>query len=166
MTGMRLAILLLAAALSASAEFRRVEVDFEGTGCVSCVESLPGRLERVRGVESVEVDLARNRVTIRLEAGNKVRLAPLFSRITQDGTKIRRVETVGRGTIARQGDELRFQPSGLTETYRMRPVEGASRLNPQDGVMYEIRGVLSEIDLGAESMLEAQSIEAVPAAER
>jgi len=166
MAGMRLAILLLAAALSASAEFRRVEVDFEGTGCASCAESLPARLGRVRGVESVEVDLSRNRVTIRLQAGNKTRLAPLVSRITQDGTKIRRVETVVRGKIARQGDGLSLLPSGLTETYRLRPGERASRLNPQNEVLYEIRGVFSDAEPGAESSLEAESIEALPAESR
>lgn len=163
---MRLAILLLVTALSAKAEFRRVEVDFEGTGCASCAESLPGRLERVRGVESVEVDLDRSRVTIQLAAGNKARLAPLFSRITQDGTKIRRVETLVRGKIARQDGKLSFQPSGLTETYHLRQAEGASRLNPLDEALYEIRGVISEIEPGAESILTADSIEAVPAAER
>jgi hypothetical protein len=43
----------------------------------------------VRGVENVEVDMERNRATIHLAEGNKARLGPLFSRITQDGTKIR-----------------------------------------------------------------------------
>jgi copper chaperone CopZ len=163
---MRVAILLLAAALCASAEFRRVEVDFEGTGCVSCAESLPGRLGRVRGVEDVKVDLDRSRVAIQLAAENKVRLGPLLARITQDGTKIRRVETVVRGKIAHEGSAWNFQPSGLTETYHLRPAEGAARLNPQDEMLYEIAGAVSGIEPGAEPILEAQSIEAVPAGKR
>ena len=166
MTGMRVAILLLAAALSASAEFRRVELDFEGTGCASCVESLPDRLGRVRGVENVAVDLERNRISVHLASGNKTRLAPLISRITQDGTKILRVEVVVLGAIARQGEQLTFQPSGFTETYQLRPARGAARLNPQDEVLYEVRGVLSGIDAGAESILEAEFIETAPAEKR
>jgi copper chaperone CopZ len=162
---MRLAIVLLVTALSASAEFRRVEVDFQGIDCVSCVESLPGRLERVRGVEAVEVDLDRSRVTVRLEAGNRARLAPLLSRITQDGTKILRVEAVVRGKITQHGETLGCQPTGLTETYRLQFAEGASRLNPQDGALYEIRGVVSEIEPGAEPVLAVESVETV-AAER
>jgi copper chaperone CopZ len=158
---MRLAVILLLAAFSANAEFRRVDVDFEGTGCVSCAESLPDRLKRVRGVQSVEVDLDRNRVTIQLESGNKARLAPLFSRITQDGTKIRRVETVVIGKVVAQGDDLAFQPSGLVETYRLRPAEGV-RISPQAEAAYEIRGVVVQAAAGGESILEAQSIEAVP----
>jgi copper chaperone CopZ len=160
---LRLAILLLAAVVSAHAEFRRVEVEFEGTGCASCAESLPERLKRVRGVERVEVDLERNRVTIQLESGNKTRLAPLFSRITQDGTKIRRVETVARGKIAQQGAELVLQPGGLTETYRLRPAEGVPRISPQAEATYEVRGVFSEAEPGADSILEVQSLETVPA---
>jgi copper chaperone CopZ len=163
---MRLTILLLATTLAASAEFRRIDIDFEGTGCASCAESLPERLKRVRGVESAEVDLDRNRVTVHLEPGNKTRLAPLVSRITQDGTKIRRVEAVARGTIARQSGELRFQLSGLNEAYRLRAVEGASPIQPQDGTLYEVGGVLSGIEPGAEPTLETGSIEAVPAESR
>ena len=157
MTSMRLAILLLATALSASAEFRQVEVDFEGTGCVSCAESMPGRLERVRGVEKVEVDLDRSRLSIHLEAGNKARLGPLLSRVTQDGTKIRRVEAVVRGTISQQGSAANFQPSGLTETYLLKLAAGASKLKPQDGVLYEIEGVVSGIEPGGDAALEAQA---------
>jgi copper chaperone CopZ len=160
---MRVAILLLATAVCSSAEFRRIEIDFEGTGCASCAESLPERLKRVRGVERAEVDLDRNRVTVHLEPGNKTRLAPVVSRITQDGTKIRRVETVARGTITRQGSALSFQLSEVNETYHLRAPESASPFNAEDGVLYEIGGVVSGIEPGAEPTLQAESIGAVPA---
>jgi copper chaperone CopZ len=165
MMGMRLAILLLASTLGASAEFRQVTVDLEGVDCAACLESLPGRLERVRGMETVGIDVDLRRVTMRLAAGNEVRLAPLLARLTQGGTKIRRVETVVRGAITRQDDKLAFQPAGLAETYRLQPAENASLLRPQDEVLYEIRGYVSGIEPGAEPVLEAKSIEAV-AAER
>jgi copper chaperone CopZ len=158
---MRWAILLLAAAVSANAEFRQIDIDFEGTGCASCAESLPERLKRVRGVESATVDLGRSRVSVHFEPGNKARLAPVVSRITQDGTKIRRVETVARGKITRQGDNLVFELTGSSETYQLRPAEGAPPLNPKDGLLYDIQGVLSGIEPGAETILEAQSMDAV-----
>ncbi len=162
MTSMRFAILLLATALGASGEFRQVVVDFEGTGCVSCAESLPGRLGRVRGVEKADVDLDHNRLTIGLAAGNKTRLGPLLSRITQDGTKIRRVEALVRGRIIEAGATPGFQPSGLTETYLLEPAADASKVAPQEDVLYEVRGVVSRIEPGADAVIAVQSIEAIP----
>lgn len=155
-------MLLLVTVLSASAEFRRVVMDFQGTGCVSCAESLPDRLGRVRGVENVEVDLDRSRVTVHLAAGNKARLAPLVSRVTQDGTKILRVEVVAFGAITQQGDTLEFQPGGLSESYRLEPAGDTPRSAPQAGTVYEIRGSFPEGEPGPDSILKAESITAAP----
>jgi copper chaperone CopZ len=159
---MRLAILLLAPALAAHAEFARVEVTFQGTECLSCTESLQGRLERVRGVETVAVDLERSIVTMDLETGNNVRLAPLLSRITQDGTKISRIEVVVTGTVARQEGKLRFHPDGLREAYRLQHSSSAPKPELQSDSRYEIRGTVSEVEPGAEAVIEILS--AAPAA--
>jgi copper chaperone CopZ len=161
-----ISILVLAIVTPARAEFRQIEVTFEGTGCISCAESLPGRLERVRGVKEVRLDLDRSTVAIKLEAGNKVRLAPLLARITQDGTKVRRVEASSRGTIERQGEGFRFQPAGLSEVYRLKTAGSAPPLNPRDGALYEVRGVVTDFEPGSEAMLEAASVQAVPAESR
>lgn len=163
MTGMRLAALLFATVLSAQAEFRRIEVNFQPTDCVSCTESLQGRLERVRGVASVEMDLDRSVVTLVLEAGNQVRLTPLLSRITQDGTKIVRTDAVVRGMILGEGEKLRFQPAGLKQSYRLRMMGSAAGFTPRDGTVYEIRGSVGEVDAGSEPLIEAVSVEAVSA---
>lgn len=152
---------LLAAGLPAHAEFHRVEVQFQGTDCLSCTESLQGRLEPVRGVKNVTLDLERSVVTMELEAENKVRLAPLLSRITQDGTKISRTEVVVTGTAARQDDEIRFQPSGLKESYRLEFQAGGAKHDLKDGSQYEISGTASGVEPGGEPVLEVLS--AVPA---
>jgi copper chaperone CopZ len=121
MATMRLLVFLLTLTPLASAQFLDLRIVFQGTDCVSCAESLEGRLARVRGVEAVELDLESSTVRLVLEAGNKVRLAPLRARITQDGTKIVSMEAVCRGEAVEAGGGRALQPLGLSEHW---PLDG------------------------------------------
>ena len=107
------ALTMLVVVLPLGAEFLRVEVTFQDTGCASCIASLERRLGRVRGVERVEIDAERGIATVDLESNNRVRLTPLLSRITQDGTKILQTRVAANGTITTTEQGLVFQPSGL-----------------------------------------------------
>ncbi len=108
-------VLLLALPPLASAELLDLRIAFQGTDCVSCAESLEGRLARVRGVATVELDLETSSVRLVLEPGNQVRLGPLQARITQDGTKILSIESVCRGEIVESDGGLALQLAGLSE---------------------------------------------------
>jgi copper chaperone CopZ len=158
---MRLVIFLLALGLPAAAQFQQMEVTFEDTGCASCVESLEGRLARVRGVEAVDLDAERRVVTLRLEDKNRVRLGPLFARITQDGTKITRVAAVALGAIEGNSDAWLFHPSGLGQTFQLQLAGEAAKVRPENGVVYKVSGVLSGTELGEGSVFEADTIVAV-----
>lgn len=111
---MRLLLILLAVQ-AAPAEYLDLRIMFQGTDCVSCAESLEGRLARVRGVQKVELDLQASSVHLELAEGNKVRLGPLRARITQDGTKIISIEAVCRGEIQSDAGKLSLKPTGLTQ---------------------------------------------------
>ena len=165
---MRLAMLLLVAALPLSAEFLRIDVAFEDIGCASCIESLEGRLARVRGV-----------ATLHLAAKTHVRLRPLLSRITQDGTKVARIDVIALGSIQTGSIEtgsietttagFLFQPSGLTQAYRLKFEAKAIKGQPRSGATYKVRGEVSRVEPGAKPILQAISvtmvtIEAVPPA--
>ncbi len=100
-------------------EFLEVRIHFDDGGCVSCAESLEQRLGRVRGVESVELDLDEGVVSLALTAGNRVRLLPLLGRVEQGGAKMLDVRFVARGTVRRESELAVFQPSGLTRVYRL-----------------------------------------------
>jgi len=99
---------------SAHAEFLHFEIAFQDTGCVTCLESLQGRLERVRGVSQVTVEQGVARLS--LDPGNRVRLNPLLARISQDGTKITSVDTKVRGLVAR----ATLTVSGQDQTLRLK----------------------------------------------
>ena len=127
-----LAFLLLP--LPAAAEWLSFELIFRGTGCASCIESLPQRLQRMRGVESVEVDAERSMLKVRLAAGNRVRLELIRDQIEQDGTKVISGRVDGVGNIAREaGGAWSFRLAGTTVTYPIdaagfQPVEAALRI--------------------------------------
>ena len=139
------------------AEFVRIDVAFEDIGCASCLESLQGRLERVRGVERVEIDAPNGLATVFLSEGNRVRLAPLLARVTQDGTKTLRTHVEVRGTVATGAAGLAFTPSGLTQSYRLRVPAG---IQPafERGVRYRVKGEVTEGGKGEDPALDADSV--------
>jgi|SRR5687767_15036418 len=132
MTPALFALLLLPVA--AGAEWLSVELIFRGTGCASCIESLPRRLGRMRGLESAEVDAERSALKLRLATGNRVRIELIRDQIEQDGTKVISGRVEGIGNITReQGGGLVFRPAGATMAYpieatRFQAVEGALRI--------------------------------------
>lgn len=96
-------LLLPAALLTASpalAQLRSVELKFEGVNCAPCVESLPARIQRMRGVESASVDAAKGLLTIKFAPQNRVRLEQIRDTVQQDGTKAARALITAAGTLA------------------------------------------------------------------
>ncbi len=154
---MRPAVLLLMAALPLSAEFLRIDVAFEDIGCASCIESLNRRLARVRGVERAEIDAKRGVATLHLAAKNRVRLRPLLSRITQDGTKVVRTEVIASGSIEIAELGFLFQPSGLTQTYLLELDEKAMKGELHPNVTYKVKGIVLG-GAGAKPILRASSV--------
>jgi len=110
-------LLLLTLALPACAQFRSMEITFEGVGCATCVESLPSRLARVRGVQSAKVE--GSVLKVRLAEQNRVRLEQIRDFIEQDGTKAKRAIVEVRGDVAKDGDTWMLKPAGLPAEYRL-----------------------------------------------
>jgi copper chaperone CopZ len=153
-------ILLLVVASSLDAEFLRVEVAFQDTGCVSCIASLEGRLGRVRGMERVEIDPDRGVAVMHLAPKNRVRLTPLLARITQDGTKILGTKVEARGSIESLRQGLTFTPAGINQTYRLALEGEAEGTIPESNFTYRLRGRVEEIGPGSEALLTASTVKA------
>ena len=154
---MRWATLLLLASSPLFGQLSRIDVAFEETGCPSCLESLEARLARVRGVERVELDADVRIVKLHLAPNNRVRLTPLLSRITQDGTKILRTHVQGRGAIVADEHGYRFEPTDSAQTYRLR-LKSINAKPPHPDVIYEVAGSVSETGPGETPILTAESI--------
>jgi copper chaperone CopZ len=87
-----------------AAQLRSVDLSFEGIECASCVESLPARIQRLRGVESAKVDAAKQILAVRLAAENRVRLEQIRDAVEQDGTKTRQATVTIQGTLVEEGN--------------------------------------------------------------
>jgi copper chaperone CopZ len=155
---MRASILLFAFAAPLAAELLETEITFEGTGCVSCAESLEPRLARIRGVESVKLDLERSRVELTLEPGNKARIGPLRLRVTQDGTKILAMTAIVQGAVVEKDGSWTLAVSGANETIALRPAAG---MRLEAGRAYRLAGPIAE-DRDGELSLAAESAEPIP----
>ncbi|MBX9600711.1 MAG: hypothetical protein K2X35_06900 [Bryobacteraceae bacterium] len=86
------------------AEFLALRVEFQGTDCQQCTESLPDRMMRVRGMESAKLE-GNALLVLKLGEGNRVRLEQLRDLIQQDGTKVIAAEVEVRGEVS--GPELK-----------------------------------------------------------
>ena len=127
----RLAILLLLGAMAAPAQFLEFRIRFDDGGCLSCAESLASRLQRVRGVETVTLDLERGIVKLKLAADNGVRLAPLMSRIEQGAAKALETRLVAKGLLVdgADGRRLELQGEAAGQVYSLEGETG-DRLGP------------------------------------
>src|SRR4051794_19623604 len=83
------------------AQFQSLEFTLEGIGCATCIESLPSRLTRLRGVESATIDAEHGIVKIQLAAENRVRLKQVRDMIEQDGTKATKAAVRVKGELSR-----------------------------------------------------------------
>lgn len=90
----------------ATAQIHTIEMTFEGVGCVPCVESMPSRAQRIRGVESAKVDAAKGILTVQLAASNRVRVEQIRDVIEQDGTKARSAVITVSGTLEKTSEGL------------------------------------------------------------
>ena len=124
----RLATLLLLCSIAARAQFLEFHVRFDDGGCLSCAESLEGRMQRVRGVETVKLDLEQGVIELKLEPDNRVRLAPLMSRIEQGAAKALQTKLIARGVVMVDDGERKLELQGLAadQSYSLEGDVGAT----------------------------------------
>jgi copper chaperone CopZ len=120
---MKVVLLALLATATGFAQFETIEIVFEGMGCASCVESLPGRIQRLRGVESAAVDAERGILKVQLAAQNRVRLEQVRDLVEQDGSKAKQAAVRVRGELSQLEGKSVLRPAGLASAYE---IEGAA----------------------------------------
>lgn len=110
-TALRITLLLAAIHLipsSASAELRRVQFKVEGMSCAYCNTTMSGALQKLEGVEKVQLVAESGLVVIELKAGNKVALDQLRRIVRSNGYPTKEAEITARG---------RLQSAGATHTF-------------------------------------------------
>ena len=119
---MKLVLWCLVAAGPCLAQFQSIEIAFEGIGRAGCLESLPARIQRMRGVESATVDVEHGILKVQLAAQNRVRLEQVRDMIEQDGTKAKKAAVRVRGELSQVEGRWVLRLAGVEAGY---DVEGA-----------------------------------------
>ena len=99
---MGLPLILIALAVPVWAQLGSLELSFTGIECASCLDSLPARILRMRGVESAHVDASNQILAVKFAAGNRIRLEQIRDAIEQDGTRVRRASLTVRGGLGEE----------------------------------------------------------------
>ena len=132
-------------AAPAMAQFRSMEIAFQGVGCASCIESLPSRVQRIRGVESASVDARQGILKLTLAAENRVRIEQVRDMIEQDGTRADRAVVRVQGALSQREGKWILQPRGVAASYEVKgrlPPSGSyvvtgdiAKLRPEQGIL-------------------------------
>lgn len=140
-----LLILLLALALPAAAQFTKIEIKFEGIGCASCIESLPARMQRMRGVTEATIDAKAGLLSLKLAPDNRIRLEQVRDAVEQDGTKARSARVTVRGEVKIQHDfiTLHFAPSATYQVMAHLQKEGIYTLEGEFRDLHPATGPLA-----------------------
>ena len=133
-------LLLILTLLPCLAQFRTIEIAFEGIGCAPCIESLPSRMQRIRGVESATVDANHGILKLQLAEQNRIRLEQVRDAIEQDGTKATTAQVAAIGTLARQASAWTLNLKGGAISYEITVSDSA--LKPGD---YDITAQASNL---------------------
>jgi copper chaperone CopZ len=147
-------VLLLALALpaSASAELRRVDLTVLGMDCATCAHGVRIAMEKLEGVESIQVSLERKAAEVRLRPGNRVRLSDLRQIIKHNGFKATDAAVVVSGLLVMREGSTALDVTGTGLAWKLerdpgdpRPYDEADRLlRAKPGSAVEIAGVVPE----------------------
>jgi copper chaperone CopZ len=116
--------MLLSIAAFARAEFLRVDVAIRDMNCEPCSQSLQSALERMRGVEKVEVDFKTAVVRVKLSEKTRLGIDQVWDAIKRVGFTPGETIVTVRGAV--HGSKLEVPETGKTFTIDGRVTEGDS----------------------------------------
>ncbi|HBY61350.1 MAG TPA: hypothetical protein DEH78_16130 [Solibacterales bacterium] len=121
----RAAACCLVAVVPCAAEFLSIEQKFGGIDCATCGAGVERALQRLRGVEAVE--LGEGVVRLKLASGNTIRLERVHDTLKGAGY------TPGEARVEVRGKSLggEFEVTGFDPAYRFvyegKPIDGVAR---------------------------------------
>ncbi len=108
-----LILLTFFAPSSAGAEYTRVELKILGMDCAICAHGVRVAVQKIDGVESVELSLERAQADIRLRKDNVVSLDRFRQIVKANGFEPKQATVTAIGTVREVGGNLTFEVSGV-----------------------------------------------------
>jgi len=110
-----LALILAAAPLGA--EFLHVEQSVTGLDCISCAESAPRNLKKIKGVESASFRTADAVAVLDLKAGNTVPLGDIRDAVKRMGYTPTGAKVTAKGQARSEAGKWIFRVSSIDADY-------------------------------------------------
>ena len=105
-------LLVLLVPSRARAEYKRVELKILGMDCATCAHGVRIGVQKVAGVESVELSLKRAEADIKLADGNRVPLDQFRRVVKANGFEPKQARVTVRGTVREIAGKLVLEVSG------------------------------------------------------
>jgi copper chaperone CopZ len=155
-----LILLTFFAPSSARAEYTRIELKIFGMDCAICAHGVRVAVQKVEGVESVELSLERAQADIRLRAGNAVPLDRFRQIVKGNGFEPKEATVTAVGTVGDSGGNVSFEISGVgTSLIVSRDKTSAaalklmkSALDAKAPAVFEVSGVVTLGNDGKETI--------------
>jgi cation transport ATPase len=112
-------LLPLLLALLPIAEFLHVEQSVTGLDCMSCAESAPRNLKKIKGVDSASFRTKDSVAVLDLKPGNTVTLGEIRDAVKRMGYTPAAVKVTVRGEARKDGDKWRLRVAGSDAEYTM-----------------------------------------------
>ena len=127
-------------ALISIAEFVHVEQSVTGLDCMSCAESAPRNLKKIKGVESASFRTKDSVAVLELKPGNTVTLGEIRDAVKRMGYTPAGAKVTVRGEARKDAGKWILRVAGVDAEYRL-DVSAGQEI--RDGVMI-IEGSLAE----------------------
>ena len=130
------------AAAPLRAEFRQVNITAFGMDCATCAHAMSVSIQKIPGVESVNVGINRGLVTVTLKPGNTVTMEQIRKAILNDAFTPKEAHIVAVGQLVSQNGKLQFRVAGTNETF---PVASTPQQSwqPQVSQTVTVNGLIS-----------------------
>ena len=115
MSKLLLALVLASAPLGA--EFLRVEQSVTGLDCISCAESAPRNLKKIKGVESASFRTADGVAVLELKPGNTVPLGDIRDALKRMGYTPAGAKVTAKGQARSEAGRWTFRVAGIVADF-------------------------------------------------
>lgn len=130
------------AAAPLRAEFRQINITAFGMDCATGAHAMSVSIQKIPGVESVNVDINRGLVTVTLKPGNTVTMEQIRKTILNDAFTPKEARVVAVGQLVSQNGKLQFKVAGANDVFPVAPTPHKS-WQKQVGQTVTVSGLIS-----------------------
>src|SRR5437879_11337430 len=105
---------------------------------MTCAHAVRVAIQKLPGVQSVEVGLNRGRAQIELKPGAKLRIEQIWQKVLNNGDSPRETRVIVEGTVVSNGGRLQLEVTDAGNPYDLVPDSQG------DGILEKLEGSLGK----------------------